>query len=97
MQCRIYLPHIMDKVEIENLIEEKVEEKASQRFDVIMEWFSDQFALVHEKFEMMDEKMDRQFAELKEDLEQVKRNTDTNSLDIINLDTRVTRIEKMYE
>lgn len=83
--------------EIITLIDEKVQASTAHYFGIIQEWFSDQFALVHEKMDMLEEKVDRGFAEVKADLDQVKRNTDTNSLDILNLKNRVTRLEKRYE
>lgn len=75
----------MDKAEIENFIEEKVEEKASQRFGAIQEWLKDEFKLIRENFQMVHEKMDRGFAEIREDIAQIKVNVDRNSLDILEL------------
>ncbi len=75
-------------------IDEKVQASTAHYFGLIKEWFSDQFVLVHERMDMLEEKVDRGFAEVKANLDQVKRNTDTNSLDILNLKNRVTRLEK---
>lgn len=83
--------------EIVTLIDEKVQISAAHHFGLIHEWFRDQFILIHEKFDMLEEKWDRRFSVVEADLEQIKRNTDTNSLDILNLKNRVTRLEKRYE
>lgn len=83
--------------EIKKLVQEEVGTSVAHHFGLIQEWFSDQFALVHEKFAMLEEKWDLRFEEIRSDLDQVKRNTDTNSLDIHTLNTRVKKLEKTYD
>lgn len=75
------------------MIDEKLGARVAHHFGVMQEWFTDQFTLVHEKFEMLEEKMDRGFAEIREDLDRVKRNTDTNSLEILTLQEKQKRAD----
>ncbi len=87
----------MDRTEIENLIDQKVDTVVSRQFGMVMEWFTDQFALVHEKFEMLEEKMDRGFAEIREDIAQIKINVDRNSLDILELQNKDKESWRRYK
>ena len=75
----------MDKMEIENIMEEKAQTVFARNFTIFLERLDDQFKLVQEGFQGVHEKMDRNFSEIREDLEQIKRNTDTNSLEILAL------------
>lgn len=84
-QVVCYTCIIMKNHQVEQLSEEKVGAIIAHHFGLIQEFLDDQFALVHEKFEILEEKMDRGFAEIRQDLDQVKRNTDTNSLEILAL------------
>lgn len=74
-----------DFITIEKIIDQKIEKSDSRFFGVIKDYFDDQFSIIHEKFQMMDEKMDRNFAEIREEVNFMKNNIDDNSLDILEL------------
>ncbi len=75
----------MDKVEIRQLIKDEISASGAHYFGLIKELFLDQFALIREDHKMFEEKTDRHFEKIEEDLDQIKRNTDTNSLEILAL------------
>ncbi len=81
----VYLGHIMDKVEIQQLVKEEVGASAAYYFGLIKELILDQFAFAAERQQMFEEQTVRNFAEIKEELVQIKTNTDTNSLEILTL------------
>ncbi len=79
----------MDKVEIRQLVREEVSQEvgksAAHYFGLMKELIMDQFAFAREGQQMFEEKIDRRFQKIEDDLEQIKRNTDTNSLEIVAL------------
>jgi hypothetical protein len=72
----------MEQVEIENLIDQKVDTAVSRQFGMIMEWFTDQFALVYEGQQNIIEVMERRFQKVEDRLDRIEINTNRNTLDI---------------
>lgn len=83
--CWYTMGHSMDKVEIQQLVKEEVGASAAHYFGLLKELIMDQFAVAAERHQMFEEKADRQLEKIEQDLEQIKRNTDINSLEILAL------------
>ncbi len=70
---------------VTEIVEEKVSASFAHHFGLMKEWLLDQFRATDERFQAHDEKMDRGFAEIREELSHMKTNIDNNSLAIVSL------------
>jgi len=87
----------MDKVEIKNLIEESVGTAVAKAFGIMQEWFVVQIEKIHEGQAAMQDSMDRQFAEVRADIAEMKTDIVLLKLGVHSIDGRVAKLEKHHE
>ena len=70
---------------VTEIVEKEVGASIAHHFDLMKEWLEDKFKAIDERFRLHDEKMDRGFAEIHEELSHIKTNMDRNSFEILAL------------
>ncbi len=78
---------------IKEIVQKEVGVSVEHHFGLMKEWMTDKFQAINERFEAQDEKMDRNFTELREDIKRMNKNIDDNSLDILALKTEQEKIK----
>lgn len=76
------LLHSMNQQQVEQLIDERVGENIARSFGVIQEWFSDQFKTMNEKIDFYQEKNERNFNIIFNEIATIKERVTEISLDI---------------
>jgi chromosome segregation ATPase len=76
------LLHSMNQQQVEQLIDERVGENIARSFGVIQEWFSDQFKTMNEKIDFYQEKNERNFSIIFDEIATIKERVTEISLDI---------------
>ena len=76
------LLHSMNQQQVEQLIDERVGENIARSFGVIQEWFSDQFKTMNEKIDFYQEKNERNFSIIFDEIATIKERVTKISLDI---------------
>lgn len=79
--------------EIRKIVQEEVGASVAHHFELLKEWMTDKFQAINERFEAQDEKMDRNFMELRGDIKRIDKNIDDNSLDILALQKEQEKIK----
>ena len=79
----------MIEEQVSHIIDEKVplmiNGAISHQTGIITEEFARQIGLLSDKIDLNQEKNDRNFAEMREDIDQIRMNTDSQGIDILNI------------
>ncbi len=70
---------------IEEKVPKMIDERVARHLGIMREWMTDQFKATNELADFRQEKNDRNFAELREDISHIHTILDEHTLDIVSL------------